>query len=186
MTLSSFKKIYFLLFIVLIPLAVSSTVQARYESNFSSIGFTPAVDSGDYVTVYGSQNLAKGQGALGIYFDYADRPLQFVATGAATGRQSVIDRTIVADLYGAYGFTDWFSVGLNVPVVAYNWFFTGVDQIGATSASAYNTLVPIFGVFFSWLLLGEHMDASLLVGGGIAVLGLGLMNGLASKWLRKK
>lgn len=84
--------------------------------------------------------------------------------------------------------TAWLSMiflSFGATVLAYNWFFTGVDQIGATSASAYNTLVPVFGVLFSWLLLGEHMDGSLLIGGSIAVLGLAIMNGLASNWLRK-
>ncbi|MDO8519693.1 MAG: OmpA family protein, partial [Deltaproteobacteria bacterium] len=46
------------------------------------------------------------------------------ATGAATGRQSVIDNLLIGDFYGALGFTDWFEAGINIPVVGYNWFFT--------------------------------------------------------------
>lgn len=96
---------------------------ARYESGFEVITFKPATDSGDYFTQYGSQNLKAWQGVLGIYWDYANRPLQFVATGPAVGRQSVIDHWIIGNMYGALGFTDWFEVGMNIPVVYYNWFF---------------------------------------------------------------
>ena len=72
-------------------------------------------------------------------------------------------------------------LSLGATVLAYLWFFEGVDKLGATTASAYNTLVPVFGVLFSWALLGERTDWSLLVGGGIAIGGIMLMN-----WTRKK
>ena len=99
----------------------------------------------------------------------------------------LVGHTQAVDL-PAVPWTAWLSMvflAFGATALAYNWFFTGVDQLGATSASAYNTLVPVFGVLFSWLLLGEHIDASLLVGGSIAVLGLAIMNGLAVNWLRK-
>lgn len=88
----------------------------------------------------------------------------------------------------AVPWTAWLAMvflAFGATALAYNWFFTGVEALGATKASAYNTLVPIFGVFFSWLLLGEHIDGSLLVGGAIAVAGLAIMNGLAANWLRR-
>ena len=82
------------------------------------------------------------------------------------------------------GWQVWGSLiflSLGATVLAYLWFFEGVDKLGATTASAYNTLVPVFGVLFSWALLGERSDWSLLVGGGIAIGGIMLMN-----WTRKK
>ncbi len=112
-------------------LVFNSTVDAAMVSRFSAINFSPAVDDSDYFTVYGSQNLKAWQGHIGFYFDYANRPLQFVGTGAAVGRQSVIDDMLVADVFGAIGFTDWFEIGINVPIVAYNWFFT--DNAAALS-----------------------------------------------------
>lgn len=111
-------------FVPLIVLLFGADVSARMESRFDAITFKPAIDGGEYFTVYSSQNLKAWQGNLGFYFDYANRPVQFVGTGAAVGRQSVIDHVMIADLYGALGFTDWYEVGLNVPVVMYNWFFT--------------------------------------------------------------
>lgn len=60
--------------------------------------------------------------------------------------------------------------------LAYAWYFDGVKQLGAGAASGYITLVPVLGVLFSALLLGEGMDASMLTGGALAVLGTAAMN----------
>ena len=112
--------------------------------------------------------------------------LVLLLTGPALDTHLVGKSTTVD--WAAVPWTAWAALvflAFGATVAAYNWFFTGVDRLGATSASAYNTLVPIFGVLFSWLLLGEQMDGSLLVGGSIAVLGLAIMNGLAASWLRK-
>ena len=103
---------------------LSPLSHARYQTGFEVITFKPAIDAGDYFSVYGSQNLKAWQGNMGFYLDYSNRPLQFVASGLAIGRQSVIDNLFVANLYGALGFTDWFEVGVNLPVVLYNQFFT--------------------------------------------------------------
>jgi drug/metabolite transporter (DMT)-like permease len=61
-------------------------------------------------------------------------------------------------------------------VLAYAWYFEGVQALGAGAASAYISLVPVFGVLFATLLLGEAIDASLLAGGVLVLLGMGLMN----------
>ena len=49
-------------------------------------------------------------------------------------------------------------------VLAYIWFVVGVERIGATSASSYVFLVPPFGVLGGWLLLGERLGVSLIIG----------------------
>ena len=122
------KKIYWYAFIpqflFLLVLFCAAQAEAAYPNRFEVITFKPAIDGGDYFSVYSSQNLRAWQGNLGFYIDFANRPLQFEATGAATGRQSVIDNLLVADFYGALGFTDWFEAGLTIPVVGYNWYFT--------------------------------------------------------------
>lgn len=108
-------------------LITSLPADAALQSRFDAMTFTPAVDNSDYFTVYGSQTLKAWQGDLGFYFDYANRPLQFVGLGAIAGqRQSVIDQILIADLYGAIGFTDWFEAGINIPVVLYNWYVSDV------------------------------------------------------------
>lgn len=77
------------------------------------------------------------------------------------------------------GATAWGAMAflvLGATVLAYAWYFDGVKALGAGAASGYITLVPVFGVLFSALLLGEAVDAPLLIGGAMAVAGTGLMN----------
>ena len=120
------RGIFLLIFFLITFLSVfSHPAQGAYVSRFEIITFEPAVDSGEYFTQYSSQNLRAWQGTLGFYFDYANRPLQFLGLDIVAGqRQSVIDHWIIANFYGALGFTDWFEAGINVPVAVYNWFFT--------------------------------------------------------------
>lgn len=61
-------------------------------------------------------------------------------------------------------------------VLAYAWYFEGVSALGAGAASAYITLVPVFGVLFAAIGLGEQVDGSMAVGGALAVGGLAVMN----------
>ncbi len=61
-------------------------------------------------------------------------------------------------------------------VLAYAWYFDGVAALGAGGAAAYISLVPVFGVASSALVLGEPLQASLLVGGALAVAGMVVMN----------
>lgn len=72
----------------------------------------------------------------------------------------------VALLFLAFGAT----------ALAYAWYFDGVKALGAGAASGYITLVPVIGVAFSALLLGEQVDGSMLLGGAMAVAGTAVMN----------
>ena len=65
---------------------------------------------------------------------------------------------------------------LGSTVLAYAWYFRGVAELGVGTAASYISLVPVFGVASSALLLGERIDASLGVGGALAVAGVVLMN----------
>jgi drug/metabolite transporter (DMT)-like permease len=67
-------------------------------------------------------------------------------------------------------------LALGATVLAYAWYFDGVAALGAGGAAAYISLVPVFGVASSALVLGEALDGSLLLGGGLAVAGMVLMN----------
>lgn len=73
--------------------------------------------------------------------------------------------------WGALAFLSFLATAL-----AYAWYFDGVKALGAGAASGYITLVPVFGVIFSALLLGEKIDTSMLLGGALAVLGTAVMN----------
>lgn len=130
------KKIFQIVILLLLSSGLSLPVFAAYESRFDAINFEPAVDGGDYFTVYGSDTLAASQGHLGFYLDYANRPLEFSGTGGFAGtRQSVIDHMVVMNNFGAIGLTNWFTVGLNIPVVGYSWFYSD-EPVAAPSGTA--------------------------------------------------
>lgn len=78
---------------------------------------------------------------------------------------------LTSELYGAIAF-----LGLGATVLAYVWYFNGVARLGAGTAASYISLVPVFGVLSSVLYLSESVDASLLIGGALAVMGVVLMN----------
>ena len=67
----------------------------------------------------------------------------------------------------------WLVIGATV--LAYAWYFEGVKTLGAGSAAAYITLVPIFGVLSSAWVLGEPLHISLVAGCAAAVGGMTLM-----------
>ena len=60
--------------------------------------------------------------------------------------------------------------------VAFVWYYEGIRQLGAARTVVFNNLVPIFGVLLGWLVLGEPVSASLIIGGGMALAGVFLVN----------
>ena len=79
--------------------------------------FLPAIDGSPYFTAYGSQTLQPWRYQVGLYFNYANDPLEVGIGGVP--RASIIDHLLMADIFGAVGITDWFELGLNVPVGIY-------------------------------------------------------------------
>ena len=70
---------------------------------------------------------------------------------------------------------EWASVaylGLVSTVLTYAWFARGIDRIGSTAAASYVFLVPVFGVLSGWLMLGESIGVSMLVGFCLIVFGV--------------
>lgn len=56
------------------------------------------------------------------------------------------------------------------------WFYEGVQQLGAGRASLFVNLVPVSGILSGILILGEKIDMSLAIGGGLVLFGLLLIN----------
>src|SRR5262245_41610426 len=88
-------------------------------SSFDTLNFKPAVYSTQFITVYDADTHATVEWNGGFYVDWAHHPLEL---GAPIGTRSagVIDDTIVLNLIGSYGFTNWFEAGARVPVVLWN------------------------------------------------------------------
>jgi drug/metabolite transporter (DMT)-like permease len=57
------------------------------------------------------------------------------------------------------------ALGVLCTGIAYAFFFRLIQRIGAARASTCNYLIPLFGVAWGWLLLGETPTATMLVAG---------------------
>jgi drug/metabolite transporter (DMT)-like permease len=67
------------------------------------------------------------------------------------------------------------AVGLLCSGLAYLPFFTLVRDIGPTRTLTVGLAVPVLGIFWGWLLLGETVTAPMLLGAGMVLLALGLV-----------
>jgi drug/metabolite transporter (DMT)-like permease len=67
-------------------------------------------------------------------------------------------------------------LGVLGTVVAFLWFYEGVQRIGPSRAGVFINLVPVFGVAFGALLLGEPILASMIIGGLLVIAGVTVTN----------
>jgi drug/metabolite transporter (DMT)-like permease len=91
--------------------------------------------------------------------------------------------SLVKTNFNAIPFSVWvslFFLGVIGTAVAFVWYAQALQQLGAAKTVVFNNLVPVFGVFFGWALLGENLSLSLLLGGAIAVTGVFIVN-----WVKK-
>ena len=71
--------------------------------------------------------------------------------------------------------TDWYAIiylAAISTVLVYYWFAIGVEKLGATAASSYIFLMPVFGVLGGVILLDENIGWTLLLGFILIVIGV--------------
>lgn len=61
-------------------------------------------------------------------------------------------------------------------VFGFVWFYQGIQQIGPTRAGLFINFVPICAILLSWLILGEPITASLVMGAVLVAGGVYLIN----------
>jgi drug/metabolite transporter (DMT)-like permease len=64
------------------------------------------------------------------------------------------------------------ALGLCGNLLAYYFFNNAIKVIGASKASIFSNLIPVFTVFLSFILLHEHMPLIKLAGIGLAICGI--------------
>jgi drug/metabolite transporter (DMT)-like permease len=67
-------------------------------------------------------------------------------------------------------------LGVLGTAVAFVWYYEGIRRLGTARTVVFNNLVPVFGVLLAWLILGESLSVSLVLGGSMAVAGVFLVN----------
>lgn len=107
--------------VVVAMLALAFPVQAKFKSA-SVLRFNPTTDGGKYMSVHQSKTLEQWGWHVGGYFNYAYEPLEYAdPTGAR--RRGIVDDLLVADIQGAIGWTDWFTMGINFPMIIWESYY---------------------------------------------------------------
>ena len=79
----------------------------------------------------------------------------------------------------SYSLWQWLSLlylGFFGTVLGFVWFYEGIQRIGPAKAGLFLNCVPISGVLLGFLILGEPLTPSLLIGLMCVITGLYLMN----------
>ena len=78
-----------------------------------------------------------------------------------------------------YSISDWWNIfylGFFGTVLGFVWFYEGINQIGPTRAGLFINFVPISAVLLAFLILGEPLTFSLLIGTLLVSTGVYLTN----------
>ena len=69
-----------------------------------------------------------------------------------------------------------FFLSFGAMVFATTVYFFGTTRLGPEKASAFIFIVPVTALFFSVLLLGEHLEITTIIGGIMTMLAVYLIN----------
>lgn len=81
-------------------------------------------------------------------------------------------------------FSDWAAIvtlGLLCTSFAYLLFYRLLLDMGPVKALSVTFLIPLFGIFWAWLFLGEQITHTMWIGGGLVLLGSALIHGVFEK-----
>lgn len=81
--------------------------------------------------------------------------------------------------WSALGWRAWAAIaylGAIGTVVGFVWYYEGIRAVGPSRTAVFTNLVPAFGVVLAALTLGEEILLSMLIGGGVSVIGVMLTN----------
>ncbi len=85
----------------------------------------------------------------------------------------------LAGKIAGYQARDWVSLaflGVLGTVAGFVWFYQGIQKIGAMRTGLFMSFVPVSGVFLAFLILGEPITSSLLVGSVLVTAGVCMTN----------
>jgi drug/metabolite transporter (DMT)-like permease len=96
-------------------------------------------------------------------------PLSVVTYSSLAGAACLFPAAWAEGLWTAwpYSAADWanaFFLGFFGTVLAFVWYYQGIQRIGPARAGLFINFVPLFAILLAYLLLGEPLTASLATG----------------------
>jgi drug/metabolite transporter (DMT)-like permease len=109
-------------------------------------------------------------------------PVSAVAYACLFGAAALLPPALfegMAGNIGSYSMPAWLSIvylGFFGTCLGFIWYYEGIREIGPSKAGVFINFVPISAVIMSFFLLGETIDASLLIGAALVLSGIFLTN----------
>ncbi|MUK75360.1 EamA family transporter [Aliivibrio fischeri] len=79
-----------------------------------------------------------------------------------------------------------FALGAVCTGLAYLLYFRLIKELGASSALTVTFIIPVFGILWGYLFLGETVGVNAIIGTILVVIGTMFVTGFASKFMSKK
>jgi drug/metabolite transporter (DMT)-like permease len=157
------------------------------------VGVLIVITRGDFTQISSSV----GKGELMMFCAVSSWGIYTLISRKLLGRLSALQTTTLASAWGvlflglaalkdlgavpsaAFLPSVWLSLaflGVIGTAVAFVWYNEALQKLGSARTVIFNNLVPVFGVLFGWLILGEPLSMSLLIGGSIAIAGVFIVN----------
>lgn len=110
------------------------------------------------------------------------QPVSAVTYACLVGASALLPPALIEGMagnLGSYSIAAWLSIvylGFFGTCIGFIWYYEGIREIGPSRAGVFINFVPISAVILSFLLLGETIDASLLIGAALVLSGIYLTN----------
>ena len=186
---------------VLISLFAALLFRGERMTLLKAIGVVLSVTGAVYVITRGSPSTllegAIGRGELLIFGCVASwvsysligkvvmrdvQPVSAVTYACLIGSAALLPPALVEGMaanLGGYSLAAWVSIvylGFFGTCLGFIWYYEGIREIGPSKAGVFINFVPISAVIMSFFLLGEMIDASLLIGGALVLSGIYITN----------
>jgi drug/metabolite transporter (DMT)-like permease len=110
------------------------------------------------------------------------QPVSAVTYACLVGATALLPPALFEGMAGNlthYSLAAWLSIvylGFFGTCLGFVWYYEGIKQIGPSKSAVFINFVPISAVVMAFFLLGETIDASLLIGAALVLSGIYLTN----------
>ena len=114
-------------------------------------------------------------------------PLVAVAYACAMGALALFIPALLEGLAGGltqYSPSAWFGIlylGFFGSALGFSWYYEGIKAMGPSRAGIFINIVPVSSVILAFLILGEPLERSLILGALLVMMGVTLTNAASSR-----